>query len=224
MAKTKEKQLARKLRKEGRSLLDISRSLHVSKSSVSLWCRDIELTPEQLQKLHASMVLGSLPGRVLGSQTQKKKRIERQQEAEREAQKEFRYLKNSPFFHLGIGLYWGEGDKKAYIRFFNSDPEVVRVMMKWFQEFLGARPQDFMMYLNLNQYHKHRSKEIINFWSQITGIPQIQFRKPSLVKVLQKKEYENSKEYRGTLCVALTKSRRHLYKVLEWIRLVHMAG
>lgn len=224
MAKTKEKQLARKLRKEGKSILDISRILRVSKSSVSLWCRDIELTPEQLKQLHSSMVRGSLPGRVLGSQAQKKKRIERQQVASLEAQKEFRSLKNSPFFHLGIGLYWGEGDKKAYIRFFNSDPEVIKVMMKWFQDFLGAKPQDFMMYLNLNQHHKHRSKEIIDFWSQVTSIPQEQFRKPSLVKVLQKKEYENPELYKGTLCVAVAKSRRHLYKVLEWIRLVNMPG
>jgi hypothetical protein len=133
-------------------------------------------------------------------------------------------LKNSPFFFLGIGLYWGEGDKKSHVRFFNSDPEVIKVMMEWLQEFLGAQRQDFMMYLNLNEYHVHRSMEIIDYWSGVTGIPKEQFRKPSLVKVLQKKEYENPELYKGTLCIAVAKSRGRLYKVLEWIRLVNMPG
>jgi transcriptional regulator with XRE-family HTH domain len=224
MAKSAAKQEARKLRKEGCSILDISKKLSVSKSSVSLWCRDIELSLVQIQRLHASMVAGSLPGRLLGSEAQKKKRIERQQEAIIEAQKEFSDLKNLPFFFLGLGLYWGEGDKKAHIRFFNSDPEVIKVMIVWFQDILEAHQEDFMVYLNLNEAHKKRIPEIIEYWSFITGIPKNQFRKPSLVKVAHKKTYDNPELYKGTLCVAIAKSRRRLYKVLEWIRLVHMPG
>jgi transposase len=71
MAKSVEKEEARKLRKEGMSILAISKKLKVSKSSASLWCRDIELTLEQSIRLHTSMVRGSLPGRLLGSEAQR---------------------------------------------------------------------------------------------------------------------------------------------------------
>jgi transposase len=45
--KTRERELARQLRREdGASIKDIAFRVGVSKSSVSLWVRDIQLTPE----------------------------------------------------------------------------------------------------------------------------------------------------------------------------------
>ena len=52
--KTEERFLARQLRKEeGLSIGKIASRLGVSKSSVSLWVRDIELTNEQWNRLQA---------------------------------------------------------------------------------------------------------------------------------------------------------------------------
>ncbi len=44
MAKSREKQLARVLRREGKSIREIASVLKVSKGSISLWCRDIVLS------------------------------------------------------------------------------------------------------------------------------------------------------------------------------------
>ena len=49
--KIKEKKLARKLRKLGYSINEICKKAESTKSSVSLWVRDIELTSRQQQKL-----------------------------------------------------------------------------------------------------------------------------------------------------------------------------
>jgi transposase len=49
--KTRERELARALRRKGRSVREIERLVGVSRSSVSLWVRDIELTAEQIQAL-----------------------------------------------------------------------------------------------------------------------------------------------------------------------------
>ena len=51
--KKAERDQARELRRQGLSLGEIRRQLGVAKSSVSLWVRDIELTPEQLERLSA---------------------------------------------------------------------------------------------------------------------------------------------------------------------------
>lgn len=50
MAKSKEKNKALILRQNGESIKDIAKRLKISKSTVSLWCRDIKLTSEQIKK------------------------------------------------------------------------------------------------------------------------------------------------------------------------------
>ena len=55
--KTRERELARQLRREkGASIKDIAHRVGVSKSSVSMWVRDIELTPKQQAALAARNV------------------------------------------------------------------------------------------------------------------------------------------------------------------------
>jgi transposase len=56
--KTHEREHARRLRREeGASIKDIACRVGVSVSSVSLWVRDIELTPEQ----HAALLSRNVP-------------------------------------------------------------------------------------------------------------------------------------------------------------------
>jgi transposase len=50
--KKPEREIVRALRRdEGRSMREIAEMVGVSKSSVSLWVRDIDLTPEQHEAL-----------------------------------------------------------------------------------------------------------------------------------------------------------------------------
>lgn len=51
MAKSKEKLEAINLRKKGQSIKYIAKTLSVSIGSVSLWCKDVVLTEEQLKIL-----------------------------------------------------------------------------------------------------------------------------------------------------------------------------
>ena len=44
MSKYNERIKARKMRKNGISIISISKELNVSKSSISVWCKDIILT------------------------------------------------------------------------------------------------------------------------------------------------------------------------------------
>ena len=51
--KTAERNMARKLRREGLSMRQIERRLGVARSTVSLWVREIELTDHQREELRA---------------------------------------------------------------------------------------------------------------------------------------------------------------------------
>jgi len=74
--KTKERKEARRIRaEEGAPLNEICKRLKVSKSSVSLWVRDIELTIEQKNKLLLNNP--AFNGQTIGAETNRRKCLEK---------------------------------------------------------------------------------------------------------------------------------------------------
>lgn len=71
MAKFRERIRARKLRTQGLSVKNIATQLKVSKSTASLWVRDIILSLEQLEKLQQRRIKAGEKGRLLGAFKQK---------------------------------------------------------------------------------------------------------------------------------------------------------
>lgn len=114
--KIKEQERARALRAQNRTLADIAQTLGVSKSSVSLWVRDVPFTPSR---------------RRYGSQRRRQPLRERKvreiEELNREGVVRIGALSDGAFFIAGVALYAGEGAKAdALVKFANSDPEMVR--------------------------------------------------------------------------------------------------
>lgn len=175
--KAEEKKIARVLRKQGLSVKEICRRLGVSKASVSLWVRDIELTSVQKQEL-------SLNG-------QKKEVIERRritrltrENARRQiivdaARDQIASLTKKELFLIGICLYWAEGGKtkRGVAEFSNSDPKMVQVMRKFLTEICKVPDSKLRGHVSL---HPHLdSEKAEKYWSFISGIPRDQFYKTS---------------------------------------------
>src|SRR3990167_9063689 len=76
MAKYDKRIKARAMRKNGISIIVIARRLAVSKSSVSLWCRDIILTEEQSKKLVKNKGVSLTTGQRMGAETNRKKKTD----------------------------------------------------------------------------------------------------------------------------------------------------
>jgi transposase-like protein len=110
---------ARKLRSEqGMALGAIAQQLGVSKGSVSLWVRDIELTRSQQAALLARNP--ALNGQLLGMHV----RRERCRERRLEAQEHGRALarRGDAIHRGGCMLYWAEGSKgRNAVQLVNSD-------------------------------------------------------------------------------------------------------
>ncbi|NQV12858.1 MAG: hypothetical protein HQ530_00975 [Parcubacteria group bacterium] len=104
-----EKKKARKLRQLGWSLGQIKHELDVSKSSVSIWVRDIKLTSEQKQELSKK----GLKKEIIEKRRETRLRRER---AKRQiiidkAKHEIENLSIKDLKYIGIALYWAEGSK-----------------------------------------------------------------------------------------------------------------
>jgi transcriptional regulator with XRE-family HTH domain len=224
MAKSKEKIRARSLRRKGVSIREIAKKLKTSKGSVSRWCNDIVLSKKQIEKLHEQMVKGSYQGRLKGAHIQKERKKAKIKFFKVNGKKDICSLKNRELFLAGISLYWGEGSKKSpAVRFYNSDFLAIRFMMQWFRKILKISDDRFQIYVSINDIHKERTKEIIEYWSKITKVPIEQFRKPILLKVQNKKVYENFSEHYGTLCIRISKSTDLFYQIKGWIEALSMA-
>lgn len=133
MAKREQHLEARRLRRvEGYSVREIAQVLTVSKSTVSKWVQDIELTPAQIARLEANCRNGSERGLLRSNESRRKAGVIR-----REAQRQegIRLAQQSESFRLLCMAYWGEGTKaKNRFCFTNSDPGFIVCVARFLNE------------------------------------------------------------------------------------------
>lgn len=214
MSKFKEKIKARELRKQGQSIKEIAKKLNVSKSSASIWCRDIELTKIQIARLDERKLKGGYKGRLKGAKIQREKYLKKVKKLEKEGFNQIRKLSKKDILIAGIALYWGEGNRKWHISGFgNSDSRMIVFMIFWFKKILGIDEKRLSLHVGINQIHENRIKKVEKYWSEITGIPKNQFTKTIFQKVKNKKIYKNHNSYYGTLHIRIRKSSDLQHKI-----------
>lgn len=219
MAKSKEKNRAIELRQRGESIKWIAKKLKVAKGTISLWCRDVKLTPEQIQKLHERMLVGGYKGRLKGARIQYKRRLVKIKEFQKQGLERIGKLSNRDFLIAGVALYWGEGTKyRRDVRIGNSDPEVIKFMIKWFKKIWKIGSKRITLHVGINEIHKNRLEEVENFWSRVTKIPRKQFVKTTLIKAKNKKTYKNFSTYYGTLTIRIKKPADLHYQIMGLIK------
>src|SRR3989344_4630397 len=170
-----EKEKARVLRKKGHSINQIVKEMKFSKASVSLWVRDIVLTKQQKKML-------SERGR--STESVEKRRINRlfnenarRQKIIDEAKKDFYDISLEQLKLIGVILYLGEGAKtpRGMARLSNSDPLIIKIMMRFFREICDVPEHKFRGHIHTFAHVDINKTEM--YWSKITGIPRGQFFK-----------------------------------------------
>lgn len=224
MAKFKEKIRARKLREAGASIWGIAQKLNLSKSTVSYWCRNIQLTPYQIDRLSKKQLSASYRGRLKAMEQKRKNRLTEIEKLRKEGLGQIGTLSKRELFLAGLGVYWGEGYKSlTTAAFTSSDPKMVLFMLGWFQEICDIPVKDLILRVGLNATHQYRIRKVEKYWSAITGIPTGQFTKTTLIKVKAKKIYKNPDDYYGTLRISVRRSSRLQRKILGWLQGLSMA-
>lgn len=168
--KLREREAARELRRRGWTMADIARELEVSKSSVSLWTRDVEFTPRPSRNRN----FGSRRRQPNALQRRKHEEIER---LDREGLARIGTLTEQAFLAAGTALYAGEGTKAdGRVQFANMDPQIVRFFLDWLRRFFDIDETRLRVHLYL-----HEGLDLataVAYWSEVTRIPTAQFGKP----------------------------------------------
>ncbi len=139
-----EKKIALKLRQKGLSYTEIQKKVPVSKDTLSRWCRDVILSPFQIERLRNKKLKGAERGRIVGAKRQQEVRFEKTEELVRKGKEEIGRMSARDRFIAGVGLYLGDGCKfDKGVGFSNSNPKIISFMMTWFREFCQISEEKF---------------------------------------------------------------------------------
>ncbi len=200
---------ALRLRSEGASVLDIARKLNVSKASVSVWVRDVELTEEQRTKLddRARNDKHYLKAARARSDASKARREVWREEADTL----WGRWCFEPLFTLGLGIYWGEGSRGTF-SVSNSDPSLLKAWVRWCHKYAP----DCTLRLSVQVYPGTDVGRATSYWKEVLDLPD----STTNVSVFPERVVRASRRTlpNGVLQVALRKGNTEwLIKMLRWL-------
>jgi transposase len=206
---------ARDLRAKGWTYDEVAAELGVSKSSVSLWVRDMprrgRISYEEFRKRNAEGVSRYW-------QAEKLRRETGRQAISEQASIAIGQLSDRELIIAGAIAYWCEGSKNKPTRredrvsFINSDARLIQFFLR-FLAVAGVEPDDLICRVLI-----HESADVAaaqQFWLDITGLKPEQFRRPTLKRHNPKTIRKNTgDDYHGCLVVVVRRSLK-LYRQID---------
>ncbi|MFD5717076.1 hypothetical protein [Streptomyces sp. NPDC127036] len=213
-AKDSLRERARELRRQGRTYNEIQAELGCSKSSVSLWVRDLphpepRCTPEeQRARMNAGLA------RLRAEQDQVR------EETKRQAAESIGELSDRELFMAGVALYWAEGQKsKPYQRretvaFVNSDPGVIQVYLAWL-DLLDVPRERLRFRVMIHETADVDTAE--RYWADLVGIDATTLLATTLKKHNPKTVRKNVGDaYRGCLVIRVLQGADLYCRIEGW--------
>ncbi len=202
---------ARELRGRGMTYDAIQVELGCSKSSISLWVRDMPRPPRRSSEQASAIA-------KRGWEATLRRREEERQRTKRAAADEVGTLSDRELFLIGVGLYWAEGTKsKPYRRaevvtFINSDPDMIEVYLAWLK-LMGVTGDRLNFRVMIHESADVPAAE--QYWADLLGVDAAAFGKTTLKKHNPKTVRKNVGEsYHGCLVVRVRQGA-DLYRRIE---------
>ena len=157
---------ARLMRAENMTLAAIAATLGVSKSSVSVWVRDVPFTPSKRRY-----------GPHRRPHAQHLAKIRQIEELNELGIQRIGTLDEQAFLAAGVALYAGEGAKNdGNVMFANTDARMVSFFCAWLRHFFVIDESRLRIRVYLHEGLDLDAAD--QHWSEVTGVPRTQFRAP----------------------------------------------
>jgi transposase-like protein len=208
---------ARELRGQGLSYDQIAAALGVSKSSVSLWVRDLPV-PERLS--YAECRKRSAEGAHRYWAAERPAREARRAAVRDAAAEQIGDLTHRELLIAGAIAYWCEGAKNKPHRrsdrvvFINSDPALIRFFLR-FLDAAGIPATDLIFRVYIHESADMESAQ--KFWLEVSGAPPDRFRTPTMKRHNPKTVRKNvGEDYHGCLRIDVCRSADLYRKIEGW--------
>lgn len=213
-AKVELRERARELRRAGRTYDEIVAELGVSKSSVSLWVRDLPVPAQRRSPEEQRQLMQDGLDRLRATRDAQRVRMKA------EAGQEIGRLSERELFLTGVALYWAEGSKdkayarREYLQFVNSDPDVILLFLAWL-ELMGVTPDRLRFNVSIHESADVASAE--RFWAESVGVEPARLGKTVLKRHNPRTRRGNTGEsYRGCLTIYVTRSADMYRRIEGW--------
>ena len=203
---------ARELRLQGWTYDRIEVELGCSRSSVSLWVRDLP-KPERRRTPEEAAAIARR-----GWEAKLRVRDEERQRTKDAAKQAVGDLSARELFLVGVGLYWAEGgkdkpyDRRENVAFVNSDPGMIKVFLAWL-DLLGVERERLRFTVMIHETADVAGAE--RYWARLAGADRSAFNKTTLKRHNPKTVRKNVGDaYRGCLLIKVLKGAE-LYRRIE---------
>ncbi|MEU0475276.1 hypothetical protein ACWEWP_26485 [Streptomyces olivaceus] len=203
---------ARELRLQGWTYDQIQVELGCSKSSISLWVRDLPRPERREPSEQAKLAARKRWEHELAI------RDEVRRQTKEAAARQIGNMTDRDLFMAGIALYWAEGtkdkpyDRRENVLFVNSDASVIKLYLAWLR-LLGVK-QDRLAYRVM--IHVTADVESAKrYWADLVGVDVPRLQKTTIKKHNPKTVRKNvGADYHGCLVVRVSQGAE-LYRRIE---------
>ncbi len=176
------KNKAFEFRLRGLSYNTISTRLKVPKSTLCSWLKEnLDSAKIKEQNIEKTRKIWSTNISSFNSARAKRYKTEVASEI-RANSKTLPKLNSDNLFWIGIGLFMAEGSKKEKwsIKFTNSDPLIIRLIMRFFREICNVPEDKFRPLVFI--HNNCDEAESLKYWSGIAKVPEEQFWKSQIIR------------------------------------------
>ena len=217
---SKLKQEAINLRLQGKSVRDIEKRVHINRSTLSGWFKNINLTEEQNKKLQENWKNALVHARgkaVVWHNEQKALRIKT---AQKEANQTLNKINPSNNYVLELALamlYLGEGSKTNTTGLGNSNPLILKFFVKSIERLFGLDRNILKCDLHLRS--DQDKNDAIEYWSKELSIPKNNFIAMKDKRVAKSKTYSHYKGVCVVQCGRIAIQRRLVHLAEEFSKI-----
>lgn len=176
-----DRERAIELRKKGKTYGEISGTLGVPKSTLSGWLAGISLPKDIEEELAAKARRAWAKNITTYNKTRAVIARKKAAEAQEASAASIGKLTKRELQLIGASLYWAEGSKRDRWKtvFSNSDPSLIRLIMRFFREVCEVSEGHFNLRIHIHQNISEDDAK--RYWSRLTKIPLNQFQKTQTV-------------------------------------------
>lgn len=163
-----------RLRKQGFSYSQIQKEIYVPKATLSKWLKRIKLTEAQARVLKERQARAA----KIGSEKKMLRTTQAIEEIKKQSAGEISKISKRELWLMGIVLYWrerlsndNENDLRKGVRFTSSDPYLIKLFLKWLKDAGHIKDEEINFDIFAGDDKRDIIKEIVNYWSEITGLP-----------------------------------------------------
>lgn len=217
------KNRAVRFRKEGKSIYEVARILNLKPTTISHWCKNIQLTKELRNKIDKQGKLKARTAMLVYTEKLRKERMQKVLANKKAGAEIVKSLSSRDFLMIGLGLYWGEGYKyeNSELGFTNSNLNIIKFYIKWLNLFKVGK-DDLIFRITVNEIFRPQAQMVKQFWVKNLKVKENQFSTTTFIKTnLKKADISNLDTYHGILRVKVRKGGNLRDKIIGAIEQIN---